>query len=210
MKKLFFLATVLVLLAALTLPVNAVFAKPTHPTWGSFTNAGEVPDGSVLVLNITHKVTNDEDSGNVGYWAVDNYNKHVQVWQAPDGTFYVVARYTGTWQTFKGALSPGVGEPQSKDASGTFEGGYTATFTASSFTSAFGNIGTKDYGGTKADVLLGTYGNGQTGPTTPFSFTSAYFTGVANFSYIHWGWTYHYRSQTWNNFDYGTTGDILP
>lgn len=189
------------------------FAKPTHPTFGSFVNAGGVPSGSTLVLDITHKVTNDEDSGNVGYWALDKYNKHVQVWQAPDGTFYAVARYAGKWQTFAGALSPGAGTTQSKDASGTFEGGYTATFTATSgCTSAFGNIGTFDYGGTKADVLLGTYGAGQTGPTTPFSFLSAYCTdddGFSDFAFLNWGWTYKYRSQTWNNFDYGTTGDIV-
>ncbi|MCP8304090.1 MAG: hypothetical protein H3Z50_01255 [archaeon] len=140
---------------------------------------------------------------------MDNYNKHVQVWQAPDGTFYVVARYTGKWYTFAGALSPGAGVAQSKDAQGTFEGGYIATFTATGYTSAFGNIGTYDYGGTKADILLGTYGAGQTGPTTLFNFLSTYFTGASPLTLISWGWTYHYKSQTWNNFDYGTTGDIV-
>jgi hypothetical protein len=189
-----------------------VVAKPTQPTFGSFVNASGVPVGSVLVLNITHKVINDEDSGNVGYWALDNYNKHVQVWQTPDGTFYVVARYTGNWKTFAGALSPGDGVLQSKDASGTFEGGYTATFTGTfdpGTNKTNGNIGTFDYAGTEADVLLGTYGNGQTGPTTPVSFLDVYFTGVSDFTYVNWGWTYHYRRQTWNNFSYGTTGDIV-
>ncbi len=207
MRKLSILAMAVGFVGLLVLGRQALPA-PTQPTFGSFVNASGVPVGSVLVLNITHKVTNDEDSGNVGYWALDSYNKHVQVWQVPDGSFYAIARYAGTWQTFAGALSPGTGFPQS-DASGTFEGGYVATFTATGFTSAFGNIGTKDYGGTKADVLLGTYGAGQTGPTTPFSFLSAYFTGAASFTYVSWGWTYHYRSQTWNNFDYGTTGDIV-
>jgi hypothetical protein len=189
--------------------VVPVMAKPSQPTFGTFVNAGGVPNGSTLVLNIVYKVTNDEDSGNVGYWALDNYNKHVQVWLTPDGTFYAIARYEGKWQTFAGALSPGYGVAQSKDASGAFEGGYIATFAATGFTSAFGNSRTFDYGGTKADVLLGTYGAGQTGPTTPFSFLSTYFTGANGFTYINWGWTYHYRSQTWNNFDYATTGDIV-
>jgi len=191
---------------------STVMAKPTQPTFGSFVNAGGIPDGSVLVLDITHKVTNDEDSGNVGYWALVSYNKHVQVWQTPEGTFYVVARYVGKWYTFAGALSPGAGITQSKDASGTFQGGYVATFTGT-FTPGNkkieGFIGTFDYGGTKKDVLLGTYGAGQTGPTTPWSFLSAYFSGVGSWTYISWGWTYHYRSQTWNNFDYSTTGDIV-
>ena len=66
----------------------------------------EVPDGSVLVIDITHKVVNDEDSGNVGYWALDNYNKHVQVWKLPDGRYYVEAKYEGKWQTFR-SIEPG-------------------------------------------------------------------------------------------------------
>ena len=99
----------------------------------------EIPDGSVLVLNINHKVVNDEDSGNVGYWALDNYNRQIKVWELPDGSFYVRTKYEGKWQTFEGAKSPGAGVVQSKDASGEFKGGYTATFTATSVTPTFGN-----------------------------------------------------------------------
>jgi len=229
MRKYLFALVLAVAIVLVVLPTVA-FAAPTHPTFGTFVNAGDVPAGSVLVLNITYKVTNDEDSGMVGYWALSDYNKQVKVWQVPDGSFYAIARYTGKWTTFAGALSPGAGVVQGADASGTFEGGYTATFTAGSstptfmarsstptftagsFTSAFGNIGTYDFGGTKADVLLGTYGAGQTGSTPSFDWLGTYFTSsddFADFTYLNWGWTYHYRSQTWNNFDYGTTGDIV-
>jgi hypothetical protein len=215
---------VLVLAVALVLVVlpTIASAEPTHPTFRTFVNAGDVPSGSVLVLNATYKVTNDEDSGNVGYWALLNYNKHVQVWQVPDGTYYTVARYAGKWTTFAGALSPGAGVTQAADASGTFEGGYTATFTTGSptpeLTTTFaagsptlvsGQIGTYDFTGTQADILLGTYGAGQTGSSPSLDWLGTYFPGYANFTYLHWGWTYHYESQTWNNFDYGTTGDIL-
>lgn len=141
---------------------------------------------------------------------MDNYNKQVQVWQAPDGTFYVVARYDGKWNTFAGALSPGAGVTQDNDATGTFQGGYAGTFTASSCTPTFGNIGTKDFGGTKADIMLGTYGAGQTGPTTVFGWLSTYCSGASDINNASsWGWTYHYRNQAWNNFFYGTTGDIV-
>lgn len=204
MKKIFALIVVLMFFS-----VSVAFAEDTDNDDGDDDHDEGVPDGATLVLNIKHKVTNDEDSGNAGYWALDNYNKHIKVWQLLDGTFYVVVKYEGKWNTFKGALSPGAGVAESKDASGEFEGGYTATFTATSFTSKFGNIGTKDYGGSKADVLLGTYGAGQTGPTTPFSWLSTYFTGAASFNYLHWGWTYEYKHQKWVNFDTGTTGDIV-
>lgn len=206
--------TALAALAILLLVSLPASAKPSHPAWGSFVNAGGVPAGSSLIMNVNYKVVNDEDSGSVGYWALDSYNKSLQVWQGPDKvTFYVVGRYTGSWQTFAGALSPGFGTVEPGDFSGQFEGGYVATFT---FTGVFnpgnfkanGNIGSYDFQGTKADVLRGTYGAGQTGSPAPVSVLGIYFPGYVNFNYINWGWTYHYKNQSWNNFDSGTTGDI--
>jgi hypothetical protein len=200
----------LIALGGALLTAVAAVAAPSHPTFGSFVNAGDVPAGSALVLNITMNVVNDEDSGNVGYWALDSYNKHVQVWQVPDGTFYAVVRYIGKWTTFAGARSPGAGITEGADASGTMEGGYAATFNATGFTPASGNIGTINFGGTKADVLLGTYGAGQTGDSSITSWLDTYFTGVgSSFNYVAWGWTYKYKNKTWNNFDYGTTGDVV-
>ncbi len=195
-----------------------LLAGPTHPVFGKFVNAGGVPAGSRLVLNVTYKVVNDEDSGNVGYWALSHYNKQLQVWQAPDAeTFYVVGRYTGTWQTFAGALSPGSGAEQTGDASGNFAGGYFATFKFSGIFNpgaykTYGNIGAYDFEGTKVDVLLGTYGAGQLGPAAPVSVLGLYFPGYGAFNYINWGWTYRYRGQVWANYDAantGTTGDII-
>lgn len=196
-------------IAAAAILTSAAYAEPSHPVFGTFVNAGDVPAGSKLVVNITMKVTNDEDSGNAGYWALSSYNKVVKVWQVPDGSFYAVVRYTGQWTTFDGALSPGLGVEEPSDGSGTFEGGYAATFTAPKVTPASGYIGTFDLGGTKADVLLGTYGAGQTGPTTLFSWLDTYFPGYAGFNYVDWGWTYHYKSQAWYNYASGTTGDVV-
>jgi hypothetical protein len=210
----------------LAAPVAApAFAAPSHPTFGTFVNSSGVPSGSKLVINVNWLVTNDEDSGFCGYWALDNYNHQVQIWQAPDGTFYVVARYQGTFTTFAGAVSPASSPPscttESTMATGTFEGGYTAviagTLNPTPIYSKHGNIGTFDYGGTPADVQKGAYTNGQTGPTSVFSYLAVYFTSVTSFSQPAWGWTYHYQSQTWNNFYYcvqsgGSTpcpGDIV-
>ena len=56
----------------------------------------------VLVMNVTYKVTNDEASGNVGLWALQDYTRHVQVWRLPDGSFDWESRYEGRWTTFAG------------------------------------------------------------------------------------------------------------
>jgi hypothetical protein len=211
---LFVLVTVVI---TLLIPGGAALAKPEHHTdhHFPFPNNGDVPKGSKLVLNTVIKITNDEDSGMVGYWALDSYVKTVQVWKTPEGTYYADVKYVGTWQTFKGALSPEKGVLQAKDGTGMMNGGYTATFTAAGVVQTFGSFGnfgnfkSYDFGGTKADVLLGTYAAGQTGSTAPVSWLSTFFTGADNFEYIHWGWTYRYWNQTWNNFDTGSTGDIV-
>ncbi len=183
-----------------------------HPNFGKFLNDGNVPRGSKLILNLNLKVKNDEDSGNVGYWALDDYQKHIQVWNESNGTFYSIVRYEGKWRTFAGALSPGNGTNETKNATGTFHGGYVATFNGvfdPGSQKTHGSLGTKNYNGTVADILKGKYGNGQTGPATPFDWVSAYFANTTNFTQTEWGWRYSYRSQTWNNFKSGTSGDII-
>lgn len=207
MKKLLLGAAIATLL--LGMAAIPAFATATDSATGSFVSAPNVPAGAILVINITYKVANDEDSGNVGYWALDNYNRLFQVWQLPDGSFYASGNYNGKWQTFAGARSPGFGFVQGADATGTMHGGWTGTFKAASCTSTFGNVGSFDFGGTKADILLGRYVAGQKGSTTPFSALGTYCPGYSNFNYISWGWTYRYRGQAWYNFDTGTTGDIV-
>jgi hypothetical protein len=185
---------------------------------GAYVNAGRLPDGSRLVVNVNYKVTNDEDSGNVGYWALDNYNRHLQVWQDPNDSryFYSIARYDGKWNTFAGALSPGAGKTESKDAAGTMHGGYIGQFhgdiNPEPAYKVSGNLGAFDFNGTKSDILLGTYGAGQTGAIPTFDWLGTYFENVTGFDQPFWGWTYQYKNQRWKNFDLlhgGTTGDII-
>jgi hypothetical protein len=191
---------------------QAAFALPNRPlVSGPSVKDPGVPKGSKLILDISLKVTNDEDSGNVGYWSLDNYNKKIQVWQVTPGSFYAVVKYDGKWKTFKNALSPGAGVPEAKDASGTFEGGYNATFDgtfAPGHQKTKGSIGSFNFNGTKADILLGTYG-AQTGSPTPFDNFAAYFPGYSNFVQPQWGWTYHYKKQAWYDFSSGISGDIV-
>lgn len=162
------------------------------------------------------KVTNDEDSGNVGYWALDNYTKHVQVWENSAGTqFYVAGTYHGTWQTFSGASSPENGTTEPSNGKGSITGGYIGTLAGSMLASptepTHGSVGTYDFGGTRSDILLGTYGNGQTGPTS-VDWLGFYFTSgtISTFNYD-WGWRYtgNTTSGPWCNTDLGTSGDIV-
>ncbi len=165
------------------------------------------------IKNVTMSVTNDEDSGNVGYWALDNYTKNINVTGPTNfdsgGSYSATLTYTGTWQTFQGALSPGFGVPEGADASGPFSGGYTATFDATSSTLPdSGSLGSFDFGGTKSDILLGTYGN-QTGDSgSIYDWVSSNFSGVTNWAVPTWGWTYTYGNQSWVNASSGNSGDI--
>ncbi len=97
------LAAPIALAMLLMVGTGSAHAEPVYVT---FVNAGSVPQGSKLVLNITYNVTTDEDSGFVGCWALDTYTKHVQTWEETNGNFYVVTRYDGTFSTFAEALSP--------------------------------------------------------------------------------------------------------
>lgn len=200
------LLAALIFTAVMAVMAQMAFASPSHPVFGTFVNEQGVPTGSTLVLNINYKVTNDEDSGFAGYWALDNYSKTLQVWQAPDNSFYAVVRYAGKWQTFAGAKSPQNGVIETSDASGTFEGGYVANFTGTFNPGTLktnGFIGTFDFGGTKTAVLAGI------NIATPYDWLDACFPANTNFNYIDWGWTYHYRSQTWYNYASGSSGDIV-
>ena len=178
------------------------------------------PRGSTLILNIQHGVQNDEDSAvGGGYWALDYYTVHLQVWQTGTNSFYAMKTYNGIFQTPQGADSPQTpSSMEQQSAYGSFQGGYVATFTATSFNPlnypTKGDIGTFNYGGTTADVLKGTSG---TGDTSPFSFLSAYFPGSASFTQPTWGWVYSLDQQfqsstsvnTWCNFSTGNFGNII-
>jgi len=162
-----------------------------------------------IVLNVSYHVINDEDSGFVGYWALDHYAKNIQVWQTGAGSYCAFITYDGGWHTFSGALSPQNGVTESRDAAGNMNGFLEFTFTATSATQLSGHLPTKNYGGTSSDILLGTYGAGQTGPTKVFSWTSIYFTGFGNEVDTNWGFFYYMgNTLAWTNAASGSSGDI--
>ena len=199
------IGTAAILIALLTVAGPVFAAAPTQPI-----PPPNPPSGSTLVLSLSYHVINDEDSGFVGYWALDHYAKSVQVWKTGTDSYYAFITYDGGYQTFAGALSPQSGVTESRDVAGNFNGFLEFTFTATSNTPFSGNLPTKNYGGTSADVLLGTYGKGQTGPTNVFSWTSAYFTGFGNEVDSNWGFYYYMgNALSWTNAISGSSGDIV-
>jgi hypothetical protein len=205
MKKLLLAAVLAAFVAVFTLLGAATaLAGPAH---------------SALVFNVTYKVINDEALGNQGYWALQDYNRHVQVWQSPNGKFYWESQFEGKWTTSAGALSPGNGITQTAGGSGTFKAVLDGTFEATGYTPGFGNLGTHDFRGIMGDVLLGyyTYPDDETplqaGPPDAWS-CGIYFYFPLDEEWLTWQTTaytrtYRYKYQTWN-FDNGsTTGDIV-
>jgi hypothetical protein len=207
MKKILLCLSVFVVI--LGIAAAPALARSHHGRAGK---AGATHGKAKLVLNVVAKVTADEDSGSAGYWALDSYKKHIQVWKQADGTYRAVVRYAGMWQTFATALSPAEGIAQGADATGTFHGGYRATFTADGLAAGLrtrGFVGTYDLGGTKDDILLGTYGAGQTGTPNEWDWLTTYFVAADQFVQDPWGWTYRYQDQTWVNASSGNSGDIV-
>lgn len=201
MKKLMLSVATLTLFVVL-IPGGQGMAAP-H-LWGSQVNPGKCggPPGRLLI-NITHQVINDGDSGLGGYWAYDDYNRHIQVWQVDADTFCVDVRYLGSFETVAGA-SPGNTDIIAAGIDGTFQGGYRASIAGTPNPNpAFrtrGNIGTFDYGWD---------GHSDHGAHTPFSWLGAYFSSVSDFTYEWWGWIYQAGSNgTWTNSTDGNQGDI--
>ena len=235
-------------------PAGATFTDPNYicNTDTSLSLAVAGPAGNLgphLVLHVTWKVVNDEDSGFAGYWAMDSYTSTVWVWHlghplTVSGVtydYYWVHTYSGMFQVPQGALSPGEtgttpnAVMQASPAYGAMVGGdwgylvSTETFTPGS-QPVTGSLGTMNYGGTTADLLLGTYGAGQVGATTPYSWYAAYF-APADPSYTNliygdsgnaWGFVYTLNhvfyptphtavtsTEQWCNFGVGAHGDIV-
>ena len=185
-----------------TLPAGAAYVSPPPP-----------PAGSHLVMSVSETFINQEDSGNVGYWALDNGLAGVKVWQISDGSFYVIVRPCATFTTFATVPSPNCdakGLPLEKaGGTGIFGGWVTLTFTATNYTPKFGYLGTFNDGGTKADILAGWY-DLQQGPNSAdtLSFLS-YFPGWDNLNVTALDEVYRLGHQTMVITSGGTTGNIV-
>ncbi|HEX8923511.1 MAG TPA: hypothetical protein VF828_02155 [Patescibacteria group bacterium] len=173
---------------------SLVFASKICPQ-GQNLNAAQCNQQSAPVVNITYKVLNDPDSGFYGDWATDNYNKKIQVWDQGDGNYCAIVKYSGQFNTLENSLSPQSGVALGAGISGTFEGGYRATFNGKfnqNSLKAKGSLPTVDYSSSKIFDWIGTY----------FQLNS-------NFNMTYWSWTYNAGNNgTWINASNGSVGDI--
>ncbi|MGH8056716.1 MAG: hypothetical protein ACREOH_05695, partial [Candidatus Entotheonellia bacterium] len=128
MRKLSILAVLVMLVGLVAISggvagPNIAAADTQTLNWGSEVNAGQCPSGN-LVINVTHKVINGIDSGVVEYWATEDYNRHIQVWQVDTDEFCAIVAYNGSFVTDDGASPQGTDTTIATGITGTFEGGY--------------------------------------------------------------------------------------
>jgi hypothetical protein len=155
------------------------------------------------IINVTQKIINDADSGQGGnYWAFDDLNRGIKVYDNGDGTFCAEVTYQGKFDSQAGQVSPGATGILSGKEDGTFNGGYRATITGTLLAAPAwktnGSVGTTDY---QCDILGNCPG--------AVSWLDQYFTAGYGFAYDFWGWTYNYKNSVWVNAASGNSGDII-
>jgi hypothetical protein len=185
------------------------------------------------IINAKMTVRNYEDSGVVGYWALDNFLESFIIWQnnsTTPNTFCALNQYAGTWTTFAGALSPQNGVPEPHSGSGRMEGAIVKIFTGTflgpycrvtntqecsgtySTKHLTGNIGVFKLNGTKRQIMNGTYAEQAT--FSPISFLTFYFDTPSIISEPVWSWIYTHENRMgygnmWVNDLAGSFGDII-
>jgi len=190
-----------VMLSAMAVPA---FAAPHTLNWGTEVNASECEKVGKPVINVVQSVVNDVDSGLGGYWAFDNYTKHIQVWRATTlGEYCAVVKYAGQFDAQAGQTSPGAGGSLDGDEDGTFEGGYRATVTGTLLNTPSwvtrGSVGKFDYACNLSANCSGYV-----------SWIAQYFEPGYVFDYDWWGWIYHAGNNgSWVNSIDGNSGDIF-
>lgn len=195
----------IVSLAIFLVASGTAFAASDKPTlnWGKEVNPSHCPKGEVVV-NITHDVINSADSRvGGGFWALINYQKHIEIIQTAENAFCVLTTFIGDFTTVEGA-SPGDTGTISAGITGPFQGGYRQTYT--------GTLNPDPSWPTKG--YIGTFDHDWDGTTTDTpdaavdDWEDIYLSGWTR-SWDWWGFIYHGGSNgTWVNSVDGNEGDI--
>jgi hypothetical protein len=210
-----FLFVSMVVLGALTLASAALAHDRDHGTPNHGCGAG------TLVVNVHYKVTNDLDTttpiANVTYdWAVDNYSRHLLVFQIGANTFCAVTTSKGTFTTLAGHSPAGTGMIPA-GITGKFHGGYVSnqfhgTLLATPLSPKTGDLGTKNF----ACVASADHNDATKACPGTFDWFSQYFTADsgADWDLAKYAFIYHAKDHgTWTDIKAGGTirmhGDIV-
>ena len=167
-----------------------------------------------LVLNVTYKVTDLADTDPSGEPLTDDVNRHVQVRQTADGSYYVIVKDQGRWQAIETAIDPDETfvEDQTVDEtagdhdsgmSGTLHGGYTATFEAGEPVDLKnGHLGTFSYESAPEGDQLGA------DLPAPFNWMDTFFPESSGLNYLNWTYTYIFQSERWTTETPGSPLDV--
>lgn len=136
------------------------------------------------VINVEEKVKNDADSGFGGnYWAIDNYTRHIKVWQVGENSWCATVKYEGEFDAAAGQIGPGGTGIIGSDVEGEMRGGYRATFNGTlrsePLWKTHGLVGTVNY---NCDISGNCPGR--------VSWSSQYFDNIESFDQPWWGWIY--------------------
>lgn len=182
MKKILSIFSFLVL--SLSFFATPTFAAPVaHLNTGPDLNASVCNQSGAPIVNVTYKIVNDYDSGFGGNaWANDTLNRSLKIYDQGSGSYCAVVRDAGQFVTFAGMSPLDTSVTIPAGITGTIQGGYIGTFTATAFDPQLqvkGNLGTKDYACTDAYTCPGA-----------FDWPGMYFSGFSNFNQPYWAWNY--------------------
>ncbi len=211
-------AIAVVLLILIALPL--IFYNSTNTRQNSHTNPSHNSTYQFnytsypMVLNITINETNGEIPGKYGYWALQNYTRHVRAWKSSNLTYIIAVNMTGTWTTFKGALSPYKGLTEPANGTGTFYVNYISTVIGNlnSSRDLNGYIGSFNLNGTENDITEGNYSKQNWPKENTFSWQDYYFGNNSTLATPrNYTSVYIYKNETYYiHFYVNSTGSLQP
>ena len=184
---------------------GSTWATTKYPTEGySNVPCAAVPPSTTPAVDATFHVASDPDSGNVGDWATDTFDRHMQIWQAADGSYCARADDSGTFTSYgaPSGISPDSGAALPEVVTGSFTGYTYGTVTGGTLNASAGTPADLDCAG--ADAATCSAG-------TIAYWIDNYFGSGATYNYGDgWSWTYDGGvNGTWVDAASGTSGDIV-
>lgn len=152
-----------------------------------------------IVVNVTHTVTNDVDprASGSGVWAIDNYERHLRVWQAfPSVNVYCAkVEYKGFFTTLAGESPQGTDSNLAAGINGVMQGGYktnyfNGTLNPNPDKPRRGNLGNINYRCRPNDP------GDRSSCTNLWVWQNSYFNSITwldpnpDHRYLWWGWAY--------------------